>query len=91
MSEQVQEEFVEGPMPPVIETVLHNAALEVRKVPVPGAGEMTLLRFHTPAIIYTVKLDEGGVNALISGLRGGAPEIAIASPQAIPDLRARGA
>jgi hypothetical protein len=93
LSEVEPEIQFDGPpvTPPVLETVIHNAALEVRKVPIEGAPDMTLLRFHTPAIVFTIKLDDGGVNALISGLRGGNPDIVVAGAQDIAGLRQPGA
>lgn len=79
-------------LPPAVEEVLHHAGIEVKKIPLgpqPEDGEAILLRFHTPAKIYTVKLDQGGANMLINALRGtdGTPDIVIARPGDIPGLR----
>lgn len=72
---------------PVVELVIHNAGVEIRKMPTP-TGEMTLVRLHTPAMIFTIKLDDGGVNALVQSLRGvGTSEIQIARPDQVPGLR----
>lgn len=75
-----------------VEEVLHNAGIEVRKIAInPQGDEVTLLRFHTPAKIYTVKLDDGGVNTLLAALRGtdGTPDILIAQPGDVPGLGVR--
>lgn len=78
--------------PPAVEEILHSARVEVAKIPMgplPADGTITLLRFHTPAKVYTVKLDDNGVDTLIGALRGtdGTPDILIARPGDVPGLR----
>lgn len=82
MPEQDEQGFA-----PAVEEILHNAAIEVRKVEVGPGMELTLLRFHTPFKVYTVKLDDGGVKVLMDHLRGTTvPQILIARPGDVPQL-----
>lgn len=84
--EVVEESQLPWP-PPMVELFIHNGALEVQQVPTPD-GMYTLVRLHTPATVYTIKLDESGVNALASALGGhAAGRILIASPNEVPGLR----
>jgi hypothetical protein len=73
--------------PPMVETFIHNANFEVQQVPTP-TGLFTLLRFHTPTMVYTIRLDEGGVEAILNAMGGsGASRILIAGENEIPNLR----
>lgn len=73
--------------PPMVELFIHNGALEVQKVPTP-TGEFNLVRLITPAIVFTIRLDESGTDALVNALKGpGAPIIQIAGAHEIPNLR----
>lgn len=72
---------------PMVETFIHNAGLEVQQVPTPS-GVFTLLRFHTPGMVYTIRLDEGGVEAITNALGGGGTSrILIAGEHEVPNLR----
>lgn len=74
---------------PAVEVVIHNARLEVKKIPIAPNEFMTLLRFHTPTVVYTVKLDDNGANVIADNLRGvsGTPDIVIAAPGDVPKLK----
>lgn len=73
--------------PPMVELFIHNGGLEIQQVPTPQ-GILTLLRFHTPAIVYTIKLDEGGVEELRKAIGGGgAGRILIAGAHEVPNLK----
>ena len=85
--ETVQEEQMAQFLPPMVELFIHNGSIEVQQVPTPQ-GMMTLLRFHTPAIVFTIRLDEGGVDAVVEALKGsGTPRIQIAGANEVPKLR----
>lgn len=79
---------IEQTLPPsMVETFIHNAGLEVQQVPTPN-GIFTLLRFHTPGMVYTIRLDEGGVEAITNALGGGGTSrILIAGENEVPNLR----
>ncbi len=87
--EEVLEELEIEPTfpPPMVETFIHNAGLEVQQVPTP-TGLFTLLRFHTPTMVYTIRLDEGGVEAITAALGGSsASRILIAGAHEVPNLK----
>ena len=88
MSDEVEVEGVQ--IAPIVEEILHSAQIEVRKIPIAPGEDMTLLRFHTPYKVYTVKLDQNGVDVVIDNLRGktGSPDILIARPGDVPNLKA---
>lgn len=71
-----------------VETVIHNGGLEVKKIPA-GDVTLTLLKIHTPGMVYTLKLDEAGLDNLLAALRQGTgtPDIVIASPNSVPGLK----
>ncbi len=82
-----QEQYVDY-VPPMVETFIHNAGLEVTQVPTPQGDIFTLVRFHTPTMIYTIRLTEQGVQNLAEALGGhAASRLLIASPGEIPNLR----
>lgn len=90
--ETVLDEGTEGELrlpwpPPMVETFIHNGGLEIQQVPSPQ-GLITLLRLHTPGMVYTIKLDEGGIRELISALGGtGSGRILIAGAHEVPNLK----
>ena len=82
------EEELRLPWPnPMVETFIHNGGLEIQQVPTPQ-GLVTLIRLHTPGMIFTIKLDEKGVESLIQTLGGtGAGRILIAGAHEVPNLK----
>lgn len=82
------EEELRLPWPaPMVEVFIHNGGLEIQQVPTPQ-GNFTLLRLHTPATVYTIKLDEGGTENLLKALGGvGANRILIAGAHEVPNLK----
>lgn len=73
--------------PPMVELFIHNGGLEIQQVPTPQ-GLVTLVRLHTPATVYTIKLDEAGVESLVKALGGaGAGRILIAGAHEVPNLK----
>lgn len=55
---------------PPVEVVVHLGGINVQKIPT-SQGTVTLLQIPTPiGIMFTIKLDEDGVDYLTSSLRG---------------------
>lgn len=68
------------PQPPV-EIVVHQAAIDVKKVSLPNGQTMTLAQFMTPAFTITVKLDDDAAKAVSDALRPSPIHIARQLPQ----------
>lgn len=67
--EEVEAQFT-GFQPPALELVMHEGGIMIEKVPIPE-GVVTILRFVTPSMVFTVRLNEPGVAKLVSDLTGG--------------------
>jgi hypothetical protein len=68
------------PMPPV-EIVVHQAMINVNKIPLQNGQNVTLAQFVTPAFTITVKLDDEAAAGISEALRPSPIQIASVLPR----------